>query len=160
MHGTPQNTSKSIPFDTARLDQLLAEADIDVLVVTSKHNIQYLLGGYRFFFFEYMDAIGVNRYLPVLVYQRGKPENSSYVGCRMEGFEKELDRFWTPHVMTSSNYGKDAMQQAVEHIKRLDGKTRRVGIETAFLPADAEATLRRGLPESEFVDAIFPLERL
>jgi Xaa-Pro aminopeptidase len=160
MHGTPQTITKPIPFDTGRLDQLLAEADIDVLVVTSKHNIQYLLGGYRFFFFEYMDAIGVSRYLPVLVYQRGKPESSGYVGCRMEGFEKELDRFWTPTVMTSSNYSKDAMQQAVEHIKKLDGKTRRVGIETAFLPADAEATLRRGLPESELVDAIFPLERL
>jgi Xaa-Pro aminopeptidase len=160
MHGTPQTITKPIPFDTGRLDQLLAEADIDVLVVTSKHNIQYLLGGYRFFFFEYMDAIGVSRYLPVLVYQRGKPESSGYVGCRMEGFEKELDRFWTPTVMTSSNYSKDAMQQAVEHIRKLDGKTRRVGVETAFLPADAEATLRRGLPESELVDAIFPLERL
>jgi Xaa-Pro aminopeptidase len=160
MHGTSQTITKPIPFDTARLDQLLAEADIDVLVVTSKHNIQYLLGGYRFFFFEYMDAIGVSRYLPVLVYQRGKPENSGYIGCRMEGFEKELDRFWTPHVATSSNYSMQAMQQAVEHIKKLGGKTRRVGVETSFLPADAEATLRRGLPESEIVDAVFPLERL
>jgi Xaa-Pro aminopeptidase len=160
MHGTPQTITKPIPFDAARLDQLLAEADIDVLLVTSKHNIQYLLGGYRFFFFEYMDAIGVSRYLPVLVYQRGKPENSGYVGCPMERFEKELDRFWTPQVMTSSNYSKHAMQQAVEHIKKLGGKTRRVGVETAFLPADADATLRRGLPESEIVDAMFPLERL
>jgi Xaa-Pro aminopeptidase len=160
MHGTPQTTSKSIPFDTARLDQLLADADIDVLVVTSKHNIQYLLGGYRFFFFEYMDAVGISRYLPVLVYQRGKPENTGYVGYRMEGFEKELGRFWTPHVTTSSNGSKDAMQQAVDHIKKLGGKIRRVGIETAFLPADAEAVLRRGLPESEIVDALFPLERL
>jgi Xaa-Pro aminopeptidase len=160
MHGTPQTTAKPIPFDTARLDQLLADADIDVLVVTSKHNIQYLLGGYRFFFFESMDAVGVGRYLPILVYQRGKPENSGYVGCRMEGFEKELDRFWTPQVMTSSNYSKDAMQQAVDHIKKLSGKIRRVGVETAFLPADADAVLRRGLPGCEIVDALFPLERL
>jgi len=50
----------------------LAEAGIDVLVVTSKHNIQYLFGGYRFFFFDYMDAIGVSRYLPILVYRRRK----------------------------------------------------------------------------------------
>src|SRR5579862_9634916 len=146
MHGSAQTITKSIPFDTTRLDQLLGEANIDVLVATSKHNIQYLLGGYRFFFFEAMDAIGVGRYLPVLVYQRGKPENAEYVGCRMEGFEKELDRFWTPQVMTASNYGRDAMQQAVEHIKTL-GKVRRVGVETAFIPADAEAVLRRGLPD-------------
>src|SRR6266567_1758445 len=46
---------KPIPFDTARLDDLLEGAGIDLLLVTSKHNVQYLLGGYRFFFFDYMD---------------------------------------------------------------------------------------------------------
>ena len=51
-----------IPFDTGRLDELMEEAGIDALVVTSKHNIQYLLGGYRFFFFDHFDAIGVSRY--------------------------------------------------------------------------------------------------
>ena len=39
----------------------LHDAGIDVLVVTSKHNIQYLLGGYRFFFFDHFDAIGISR---------------------------------------------------------------------------------------------------
>ena len=73
----PQPVAKSIPFDAARLDNLLAEAGIDALLVTSKHNVQYLLGGYRFFFFDYMDAIGVSRYLPVLVYRRGRPEEAA-----------------------------------------------------------------------------------
>jgi Xaa-Pro aminopeptidase len=49
------------PFDWRKLDGLMAERDIDVLIVSSKHNIQYLLGGYRFFFFDAFDAIGVNR---------------------------------------------------------------------------------------------------
>src|SRR5947209_13776730 len=91
-----QQIQKPAPFDTARLDDLLGEAGIDVLVTTSKHNVQYLLGGYRFFFFDYMDAIGVSRYLPVVVYQRGKPESAAYVGYRLEGFEKQLGKFWTP----------------------------------------------------------------
>lgn len=38
------------PFDTARLDRLMDEAGINLLVATSKHNIQYLLGGHRSFF--------------------------------------------------------------------------------------------------------------
>ena len=42
-----------LPFDSARLDDLLDAAGIDIVVVTSKHNIQYLLGGYRFFFFNH-----------------------------------------------------------------------------------------------------------
>ena len=49
--------AKPVPFDQAKLDRLLDEAGIDVLVVTSKHNIQYLLGGYRFFFFDFMRMI-------------------------------------------------------------------------------------------------------
>ena len=49
-----------IPFDTARLDRLMDEADMDVLIATSKHNVQYLLGGHRAFFFETMDAMGLS----------------------------------------------------------------------------------------------------
>ena len=60
-------------MDRARLDSLMAEADLDAVLVTSKHNIQYLLGGYRFFFFDTMDAVAVSRYLPALVYRKGKP---------------------------------------------------------------------------------------
>ena len=45
------------------------EAGIDVLVTTSKHNVTSV-GGHRAFFFESMDAMGLSRYLPVLVYPK------------------------------------------------------------------------------------------
>ena len=63
----------NIPFSTTRLDGLLDDAGIDVLIVTSKHNIQYLLGGYYHFQFDYMEAIGISRYLPIFVYVKGAP---------------------------------------------------------------------------------------
>src|SRR6188508_2427181 len=85
---------KPIPFDVNHLDRLLDEAGIDVLVATSKHNVQYLLGDYKFFFFEAMDAIGVSRYLPAVVYQKGRPETAAYIGCAMESYEQELGKFW------------------------------------------------------------------
>lgn len=160
MNVAQSGIGKPLPFDAARLDALLDDAGIDLLIVTSKHNVQYLLGGYRFFFFDYMDAIGVSRYLPVLVYRRGKPEESAYIAYRLEKHEKELDKFWPPVVQTSTATSADAMQAAVDHVKRLGGKIRRVGVETSFLPADAEAVLRRGLGDCEIVDALFPLERL
>ena len=47
------------PFDTKRLDALMDNAGMDVLLATSKHNVQYLLGGHRAFFFDYMDAVGI-----------------------------------------------------------------------------------------------------
>ena len=71
-----ESTSLAVPFDHRLLDNLLEEAGIDVLVATSKHNVQHLLGGYRFFFFDYKEAIGMSRYLPVLIYPRGRPAES------------------------------------------------------------------------------------
>lgn len=151
---------KPLPFDAAQLDKLLDEAGIDVLVATSKHNVQYLLGGYRFFFFDSMDAIGVSRYLPVLVYRKGKPEQAAYVGCAMENFEKELDKFWPAALNLGDTGSAAAMQEAVAHIKKLGNGIRRVGVESAFLPADAEAVLRQGLSNVDIVDAVVPLERM
>src|SRR5208337_2418034 len=77
------------------LDVAMEAAGIDVLLVTSKHNAQYLLGGYRYSFFERMDAIGQSRYLPILIYPRGAPEKAAYFANRMESFEQELAPLWT-----------------------------------------------------------------
>ncbi|MDQ8729785.1 Xaa-Pro peptidase family protein [Bradyrhizobium sp. LHD-71] len=152
-------TRKPIPFNVEHLDRLLDEAGIDVLVATSKHNIQYLLGGYRFFFFDSMDAVGVTRYLPALVYRKGKPEQAAYIGCGMESYEQELGKFWPANLDLSVLGSKETMQQALDHIKKLTG-VRRVGVESGFMPADGEAVLRQGLSNCDIVDAVFPLERL
>ena len=138
-----------MPFDAGKLDKLLDEAGIDVLVATSKHNVQYLLGGYRFFFFDTMDAIGTSRYLPALVYRKGKPEDAAYVGCAMETYEQELGQFWPPTLDLTWTGSKATMREAVAHIKKLGG-VRRVGVEMAFLPADAEAVLRKGLSNCRY----------
>ena len=151
---------RSPPFDTKRLDALLDEQGIDVLLATSKHNVQYLLGGYRFFFFDYMDAIGVSRYLPVLVYQKGRPENTAYIGYRLESYEKQLGRFWPRTVETTAGDSASAIRKAIEHIKGLGGPIAKVGVEAAFLPWDSAKGLQDGLGNCEIVDALFPLERL
>jgi len=151
---------RSPPFDTKRLDALLDEQGIDVLLATSKHNVQYLLGGYRFFFFDYMDAIGVSRYLPVLVYQKGRPENTAYIGYRLESYEQQLGRFWPRTVETTAGDSASAIRKAIEHIKGLGGPIAKVGVEAAFLPWDSAKGLQDGLGNCEIVDALFPLERL
>src|ERR1700752_1224736 len=102
MNEVRPDEANDAPFDTAALDALLEAQGIDVLLATSKHNVQYLLGGYRFFFFDYMDAIGVSRYLPVLVYQKGRPENTAYIGYRLESYEQQLGRFWPRTVETTA----------------------------------------------------------
>jgi Xaa-Pro aminopeptidase len=155
-----KQVAPSIPFDADRLDRLMDEAGIDVLVATSKHNVQYLLGGHRAFFFESMDAMGLSRYLPVLVYPKGSRQKAAYFGHRMEGFQKENDPFWVPESQTNSSGTVDAMQKAIDHVRKLGAKPRRIGAELGFLPVDAGAALRNAFPDSEVVDALFVLERL
>jgi len=151
--------SRPVPFDQAKLDALLDKAGIDVLVLTSKHNIQYLLGGYRFFFFDFMDAIGVSRYLPVMIYHKGRPDQAAYFGNGLETYERQLDKFWPATVETKSWGTQDVMALTAAHLKKL-GPIRTIGVEMGFLPADAHAALREAMPNCEIVDALLPLERL
>lgn len=150
----------AIPFDAAKLDAVLDRAGIDALIVSSKHNIQYLLGGYRFFFFEHFDAIGIGRYTPLLVYQRGHAERTRYVGQGMERYEKDLGVLWAPDFVSASLYGPKSMAAAVEHLKKLGLESKSIGVERAFLGADAEEVLRREMPNAKIVDALVPLEEL
>ncbi len=154
-----QPRAAALPFDAARLDELLEEAGIDILLVTSKHNIQYLLGGYRYFFCDHSDAIGLSRYLPILVYPRGRAGAASYVGQKMEEFEAENGAFWIEKVDTTVWGSVPAMEVAIEHVRALGGSGR-IGIEFSFMPADAADLLRRALPDRDIVEAHFPLERL
>src|SRR6478609_11534891 len=126
----------SIPFDADRLDRLMDDAGIDLLVATSKHNVQYLLGGHRAFFFESMDAMGLSRYLPVLVYPKGAPDKAAYFGHRLETFQRDNNPFWTPVQQTNSSGSVDTMQKAIEHIRSAGIKTRGIGAELSFLPVD------------------------
>jgi Xaa-Pro aminopeptidase len=149
----------AIPFDHARLDRLMDEAGIDVLLATSKHNVQYLLGGHRAHFFDYMDATGVTRYLPVFVYPKGAPEKAAYIGHRLESFQHQAKPLWTPETQTASNGSVDAMQKAVDIMRKAGLKPKRIAAEFGFLPYDAAQVLRAAFPDAEWVDALYVMER-
>src|SRR4051812_40658139 len=153
-------SAQGIPFDVQRLDRLMDGADIDVLLATSKHNVQYLLGGHRSIFFDYMDAIGISRYLPIVVYPKGKPEKAAYFGHRLEGFQKEVKPFWTPESQTNSSGSLDTMKRATDYLQKVGFANKRIGIETAFMPMDAGGALRKALPDAEIKDSLVVLERL
>jgi Xaa-Pro dipeptidase len=144
--------------DLARIDRLMEDAGIDVLVVTSKHNVQYLLGGYRFGFFAAMDAIGHSRYLPIVIYRRGTPDHAAYIGNKMEGGEHAIHPFWTPTVRTTTWGSVDAATEAVVHLKSINAGQLRIGIEPSFLPADAHVVLAASLPK--LCDATNMLEQM
>ena len=152
--------AQAVPFDTAHVDRLMEEAGIDVLVATSKHNVQYLLGGYKFIFFSAMDAIGHSRYLPMLVYEKGRPDSAAYVGNRMEGGEHANNPFWTPTLHAACWGTLDAANLAAAHLAKIGKSQARIGIEPAFLPSDAYTLLKKALPDAKLVDATTMLERM
>jgi Xaa-Pro aminopeptidase len=156
----PVKASSAIPFDAARLDRLMDEAGMDVMIATSKHNVQYLLGGHRAFFFDYMDAMGLSRYLPVLVYVKGAPDKAAYFGHRLENFQRDNHPFWTPVQQCNNSGSIDTMQKAVAHIRSAGIKTRGIGAELSFLPVDAGKALQDAFPDAKFTDSLFVLERM
>jgi len=152
--------SRAIPFDTAKLDLLMEAAGLDILVATSKHNVQYLLGAERAIFFDYMDALGVSRYLPVVIYPKGVPDKAAYIGHRLETDQRAVAPLWVPQVRTEGNGSVDAISKAVGLIKDASVPMKRVGVEMPFLPMDAGRALSDALPDSEIKDALLVLERL
>ena len=148
------------PFDTTRLDSLMDAAGLDVLIATSKHNVQYLLGGHRSFFFDNMDASGISRYLPVFVYAKGVPQKAGYFGHGMETYQTQVKPFWVSEVNTKSSGSVDVIQKAADYVRGITGKPQRIGLELAFVPADSAAALRKAFPDAEIKDALFVLERL
>lgn len=156
----PDAAVQAVPFDAGRLDRLMEEAGIDVMLATSKHNTAYLLGGYRFIFFSAMDAIGHSRYLPVVIYDRGRPDNAAYVANRMEAGEHQNRPFWTPAFHPETWGSVDAARRAVAHVTSIGKAGSRIGIEPAFLPSDAWKVLTDGLEGATLVDATGLMERM
>ncbi|MBV8101550.1 MAG: aminopeptidase P family protein [Verrucomicrobia bacterium] len=151
---------QSTPFSAAKLDTLLDESGIDLLLVTSKHNLQYLLGGYRYYFFEHLDTIGLGRYLPVLGYVKGHFGQSFYVGSGDEAWGIEVFPFWPERISTEAWTSTEAARIAGQYVRSLGIKAPKIGLELEFWTANAWEKLRAELPGATFVDSTEVLEEL
>lgn len=149
-----------LAFDSDHLDGLMREAGLDLVLATSRHNVQYLLGGYRFFFFAFMEAIGLSRYLSAVGYLRSMPEASFYIGNPMELWQQKTEIPWTPTVRNQAK-SADAVAEIAAGLIRERGLARgTIGLEMPFLPAEAFVKLTQLLPHATFVDAVVVLEEL
>ncbi|MGJ8616470.1 MAG: M24 family metallopeptidase [Sulfitobacter sp.] len=149
-----------LSYDFDHLDDLMDDAGLDVLLITSKHNVRYLLGGYQFLFFSAMDAIGHGRYLPVIIYVKGNRDQTAYIANTMEKWEHENTPFWVPHFYPMAWGSVDSITQAIAHLEKIGFTTGRVGVEPSFLPSDSQDKLREALANSAFLDATTVMENL
>lgn len=140
------------PYNQALLDDLLDRNGIDVVLATSKHNIQHLLGGYRYFFFALADATGISRYLPALGLVRGRPEQSFYIGAGNEDWGTEDGSVLVPDIQNVSWTSLDTARAAAAALQARGLETATIGVEKSFIPADALDSMRELLPGASFVE--------
>jgi Xaa-Pro aminopeptidase len=160
MTTTEPLTRDSDSLDLDALDQALEEAGIDLLIANSKHNVAWLMNGFRSSFFLYMDAIGLSRYLPLFVYKKGVPDSIAYWGQHMEKYDEKLGLVWVPRTNYESHGSSDAMQSAVDHVLTLGAAPGSIGVELSFLPVDAAQVLKKTFPNARLTEAHFALESM
>jgi Xaa-Pro aminopeptidase len=160
MTTTEPLTRDSDSLDLDALDQALEEAGIDLLIANSKHNVGWLMNGFRSSFFLYMDAIGLSRYLPLFVYKKGAPDSIAYWGQHMENYDEKLGLVWVPRTDYESHGSADAMQSAVDYVRTLGADPESIGVELSFLPVNAAQVLQRAFPDARLTDAHFALESM
>jgi Xaa-Pro aminopeptidase len=105
-------------------------------------------------------TLGVSRYLPIFVCVKGASERAAYFGHRLESHQREFNPFWVAEADTSAAGTVDASEKAIDYVRRLSLRPRRIGVEMGFLPLDAGTALRNAFVDSEIVDAVRVLERL
>ncbi len=149
-----------IPFDDEKLSTLMQEAGMDLVLATSKENVQYLLGGFRFFFFAHKDAIGASRYLPVLGIPCKDFQKSFYIGNPGESWQQAAEPIWVQNVKNNQWFSDRAGKDAANFIRQLDLAKGTVAVEKCFIPADTLCALQEEFPQTRFVDALPILEEL
>lgn len=146
-------------FDTGHLDDLMEEAGIDVLVATSPHNVRYLVGSYSGFHASF-DAIGVDRYLPAVVYWSGHSDRTLAIGADIDAAQHEVDRPWVPELRDASQTSTETALLVAGHLRGCGLARAVVGLELSFSPHRFVNELVAALPGVELVEATAILEEL
>ena len=149
-----------LPFDQSKLDKLLDDHGIDFLIINDKNTAQYLLGGYKFFFFAQKDSIGISRYLPTIGYPKGRPEMAFYIGHMLEGQQQEVEPLWIKDIENIQWNTGQAGHEAAKKVIELGYSKKRIGIELCNTPTDTYIALKKNLPDVEFVDVLVLMQEL
>jgi Xaa-Pro aminopeptidase len=145
------------PFDGERLRRAMAARGVHVVVATSRHNVEYLTGGYYNPFFAWSPRFGTGQYLSAVAVPAARLESAFYVSRENErDFLHAFGPLWIADVHWAPrrpNIGVEVAAKTAEVLRArgLAGGT--IAVEFPFLPVDAFEVLRRDLPEAALVDA-------
>jgi Xaa-Pro dipeptidase len=141
------------PFDAGKLDRLMEDAGLSLVLAHTRHNVRYLSGGYYYHFHANFSRMGRSQYLPFVGIPRGRLGEAFYVARDEERGQLETEAPWFPTRIEAVRGTVTAAEGAVQGLRQLGLTSGRIGVETPFLPADAWLALRAELPRIELVDA-------
>jgi Xaa-Pro dipeptidase len=142
-----------VPFDSNKLERLMEQAGLTLLLASSRHNVRYLTGGYYYHFLARAPRFGRSQYLPFVGLPHGRFDEAFYVGRADERSQIEAEGLWVPHRFATVLGTVRAAEGVIQAARELGVTEGTIGVELPFLPADAFLVLQRGLPNATFTDA-------
>jgi len=149
-----------VPFDAQKLNRLMDQAGLELVLACTRHNVRYLTGGYYYHFHANATRMGRTQYLPFVGVPRGRVEEAFFVCRAEESGQIESAVPWISHRVDAVRGTVPAAESAVRTVRQLGLAEGVIGVELPFLPADAFLALQRGLPKATLVDATRVLDEL
>jgi Xaa-Pro dipeptidase len=149
------------PFNGGRLFALLERLDVDLLLVSTRHNTRYLTGGYYYPLYMWDAHARRTQYLSFLGIPRSGLGDSFFVGRPGETDVMREADVWIPQCYEGEKIASLSIaDRAVEVLKQRNLDSVRIAVELPSLPADVFGVLRDRLPHAEFIDAVPMMDNL
>lgn len=153
------------PFDTVKLDVLLEQAGIDVVLVTSRYSTQYFVGDHYPHLFATALTMGLEGYLTIVGYVPGRIDQSFLVGNLMIGDTPEAQREAHPALWVGEQHDDywscvEAARAAASLLTARGLAASQIGVELSHIPGSALRALADELPGATIRDASTELEEL
>ena len=145
--------SIKLNFDEKKLSYKMEEKGVELLMVSTRHNIRYMTGGYYYPLYAWDAHTKETQYLSFLCVPMTDISNSFFIGRPGEDAVIKEMELWISGCYESPAIGtKDAAATAVKLLKDKGFSEKRIGLELSSLPADAYEILKEGLPDASFLE--------
>ena len=141
------------PYDSEKLDRLMEEAGVDLVLASTNHNVRYLTGGYFYHFHDRFEAMGAGRYIAMCGIPRGAPERAFLIGQVGETGQAKDQNLWVPDLIPAERMPGISARDAASAIKKRGLDKACIAVEGDFLPVNSMNALKAELPGASFAEA-------
>ena len=153
--------NETADFDRDLLQELIKNLELDLIIVSSRHNLRYLTGGYCYPLFQWDSFTRGSRYLPFLGMPAGRFDESFFIGRPGENLAAKEFGLWVEDCVEAKSINIASAVETLAGVLHERGFARsRIGFEMADLPSEAYVALGRALPGVEFADITDPMDTM